>query len=59
MVGRYHVETYTSGGREYHRLTHSYRDENGRPRNERLVYLGRAKTPEEALAALEKKMEKL
>jgi prefoldin subunit 5 len=59
MVGRYHVETYTSGGHKYHRLARSYRDENGRPRKERLVHLGRAATPEEALAAIEKKMEKL
>jgi hypothetical protein len=46
MVGRYHVETYTSGGHKYYRLARSYRDENGRPRKERLVHLGKAKTPE-------------
>jgi ribosomal protein L32E len=59
MVGRYHVETYTSGGHKYYRLARSYRDENGRPRKERLVHLGKAKTPEEALAAIEVKVQRL
>jgi hypothetical protein len=66
----YHVEAYKSGGHTYYRLCRSYRDEEGRlcrsyrdeegeSRNERVAYLGKHKSPEEAMADLKRKMERL
>jgi hypothetical protein len=55
----YHVEAYKSGGHTYYRLCRSYRDEEGKSRNERVAYLGKHKSPEEAMADLKRKMERL